>query len=304
MLFYDDFASDVVGNFPQRLDLLKGNMEVAEWRGRRWLRATTYGEFLAPLPEILPDRFTIEFDLFAPDEWITVEVSGTVPEKDPNYQEYTEAVFSYFSHRAGVRNQWSKEEMAVAEFPDEMGKEPLHCRVMADGKYMKVYVNEIRVANFPKTRFLRTNSLHFNLSASADRPTMIAEIRVAAGDKKMYDALVASGRVATHGILFDSGSDRIRPESTPTLKEIAQILRDHADLRLLIEGHTDSVGDDASNQDLSERRANAVRASLIKDFAIDGVRLEAKGFGETKPTATNDTAEGRQNNRRVELVKI
>ena len=118
------------------------------------------------------------------------------------------------------------------------------------------------------------------------------------------DALAADGRVATHGILFDSGSDKIRPESTPTLKEIGKMLSDHPELRIMIEGHTDNVGDDASNLSLSERRAASVSAYLTSNFGVDAARLESKGFGETKPVAGNDTAEGRQNNRRVELVKL
>lgn len=180
----------------------------------------------------------------------------------------------------------------------------MHCQVLADGKYMKVYVNGTRVSNFPNTKFGRSNKIRFQASARPDRSAMFANFRVAASGKKIYDALMASGRVATQGILFDSGSDRIRPESTPTLKEIGQMLKDHADLKLMIEGHTDNVGDDGSNQILSEKRANAVRSHLISQYAIDGARLQAKGFGETKPVSSNDTAEGKQNNRRVELVKI
>ncbi|MEJ2238348.1 MAG: OmpA family protein [Gemmatimonadales bacterium] len=112
------------------------------------------------------------------------------------------------------------------------------------------------------------------------------------------------GRVATQGILFGSGSDRIRPESTPTLKEIGTMLEEHPELRLSIEGHTDSDGDDAFNQDLSERRAAAVKAYLVEQFAIDDARLETAGFGESNPVAGNDTAEGKQQNRRVELVQL
>lgn len=82
------------------------------------------------------------------------------------------------------------------------------------------------------------------------------------------------------------------------------MLREHADLRIAIEGHTDNTGDDAHNQQLSDRRAHSVRALLVEQYKIDGRRLEAKGFGETKPVDSNDTAEGRQNNRRVDLVKI
>ena len=113
----------------------------------------------------------------------------------------------------------------------------------------------------------------------------------------------ADGRVSTHGILFATNSDAIRPESAPTLEEIATMLQQHPDLKLTIEGHTDNVGAAAANQALSERRAAAVRQYLISHFQIDGARLTSKGFGATKPAASNDTPEGRQQNRRVELVK-
>lgn len=302
VLFFDDFTNDVVGNFPQRLELLKGNMEIGEWKGRRWLRATSYADFLVPLPEILPDRFTLEFDLYDPYDWNVLEITGTVPEDAEGY-ENTEVCFSPYTNVAGVRKTGNKEVMSITTFPAELIKDVMHCRVMADGKYMKAYVNEIRVANFPNTKFLRSKSLTFTMAADPDYPLMIADIRVAASDKKMYDALVADGRVATQGIFFDSGSDKIRPESTPTLKEIGEMLKAHADLNLMIEGHTDNVGDDASNQSLSERRAGAVRQYMIDHFNIDGERLQSTGFGETKPVSSNDTPEGRQNNRRVELVK-
>jgi outer membrane protein OmpA-like peptidoglycan-associated protein len=124
-----------------------------------------------------------------------------------------------------------------------------------------------------------------------------------AGGRKLYDAIDADGRVATQGILFATASDRLRPESTPTLTEIVKMMGEHGDLRLRIEGHTDSVGDDAANQSLSDRRAAAVKAYLI-EHGVDAGRLESAGMGETKPVAGNDTPEGRQTNRRVELVKL
>ena len=81
------------------------------------------------------------------------------------------------------------------------------------------------------------------------------------------------------------------------------MLKDHPDLKLTIEGHTDNVGDAAANQALSEKRAAAVKAFLVEK-GVDAARLESKGLGATKPKAANETAEGRQTNRRVELVKM
>ena len=94
-----------------------------------------------------------------------------------------------------------------------------------------------------------------------------------------------------------------QPESTPTLKEIAAALKGHPELKVEIQGHTDNVGAAAANQALSDARAAAVKTALVSQFGVDAAQLTTKGFGDTKPVADNKTAEGRQNNRRVDLVK-
>jgi outer membrane protein OmpA-like peptidoglycan-associated protein len=176
-------------------------------------------------------------------------------------------------------------------------------RIMADGEHVKVYMGETRVANVPSVRLGRAKTIWFRVPGREQRAAMIGNIRVAAGGRKLYDALAAKGRVATQGILFDVGSDRIRPESSPTLKEITTMLKEHADLKLSIEGHTDNVGQADANRELSERRANAIREYLVAQ-GIDAARLQSKGLGATTPAASNDSAEGRQQNRRVELVRL
>ncbi len=174
---------------------------------------------------------------------------------------------------------------------------------MADGKYVKVYVNETRVANIPNADLGRSNKITIDFVGIGEQPAFIGNLSVLAGGRELYDALEKDGRVATQGIYFASGSDQIRPESTPTLVEIAEMLKDHADLDILIEGHTDNVGTPASNLALSDRRAAAVRKILIDTYKIDGNRLTTIGFGDTVPAKPNTTPEGRQQNRRVELVK-
>jgi OOP family OmpA-OmpF porin len=82
------------------------------------------------------------------------------------------------------------------------------------------------------------------------------------------------------------------------------MLAEHPELRLSIEGHTDADGDDDFNRELSERRADSVRRYLVERYGVDGGRLEAVGHGEARPVADNDTPVGKQQNRRVELVRI
>jgi len=102
-------------------------------------------------------------------------------------------------------------------------------------------------------------------------------------------------------VLFDTGSYTLRPGAREKLAKISGVVLAHPGLNLQIEGHTDSVGSDEYNQQLSERRAGAVRDYLI-DQGVAASTVTARGFGKTQPVATNDTSEGRQQNRRVEIV--
>ena len=101
-------------------------------------------------------------------------------------------------------------------------------------------------------------------------------------------------------VLFDTGRFELKPAATSTLEALAALLAKHLTSSLIIEGHTDSVGSAQSNQLLSENRASAVRQWLIA-HGIPASRITTKGFGATTPVATNETADGRQKNRRVEV---
>lgn len=102
-------------------------------------------------------------------------------------------------------------------------------------------------------------------------------------------------------VLFDAGSADLRPGGIRLVARIAAFLHEYPNRTIAIEGFTDSVGDEALNRTLSERRADAVRAALM-DGGIQGNRIVARGYGEAFPVASNETAEGRQRNRRVEVV--
>ncbi len=132
------------------------------------------------------------------------------------------------------------------------------------------------------------------------KPLQTGQI-VALDAPKLQAAIKSAGKVDVYGILFDFDKDVVRPESKPTLDEIAKLLRADTALRLKIVGHTDNVGSAQYNLGLSERRATNVVAALTRDYGIAAGRLTAAGAGLTAPVAPNDNEDGRAKNRRVEL---
>jgi outer membrane protein OmpA-like peptidoglycan-associated protein len=117
----------------------------------------------------------------------------------------------------------------------------------------------------------------------------------------MLEALNKDGYIALY-ISFDSGKAELKPESEGTIGQIAALLKDNPELKIGIEGHTDNVGTPAANKALSEQRAKAVMAAVIKG-GVSAARLTAVGWGQEKPLADNRGEEGRAKNRRVEIVK-
>lgn len=137
----------------------------------------------------------------------------------------------------------------------------------------------------------------------------VTVVRVESGGsvkERIRDALSKGERAALYGIHFDFDEATIRPDSAPVLKAIAELLDENPGLDLSLEGHTDWIGDDAWNQNLSERRALSVMNNLVQEFGIDAGRLRGMGFGKSRPIAGSDqtTLVGRAINRRVEIVAM
>jgi outer membrane protein OmpA-like peptidoglycan-associated protein len=117
-------------------------------------------------------------------------------------------------------------------------------------------------------------------------------------------SLMLTEKVELGGIYFKFASATLRPQSDTVLGELAGVLKSHPDWRFRIDGHTDSIGGEASNLDLSARRSAAVRTALVERFGVATSQLTTRGFGESQPIDSNDTDAGRARNRRVELVRL
>jgi OmpA-OmpF porin, OOP family len=121
--------------------------------------------------------------------------------------------------------------------------------------------------------------------------------------EQMASEINRTGRIALYGLYFDTNRTEIKSESKPTLEQIADLLKREPNLKLLVVGHTDNVGDFESNRDLSQRRAESVANALVTGFGIAPDRLVPFGVSYAAPVASNATVEGRSENRRVELVR-
>ena len=302
VIFFDDFSEDHVGDLPSHLDIQDGNVTVVDLAGKKYLRTVTGGRALITLPEALPQRFTIEVTFHRSGGngmglYFHIGQGSDDQNLDLRCDSPGDAAISGFG---ATKNEKQSGEQAPGIGDNDFQT----CRYMVDSGYVKAYVNNVRVGQLNGLVIARGKTITMDLANANDNGALITDLRIAEGGKPLYDALAAAGHVSTHGILFASGSATIEGESTPTLKEIGDMLKAHADLKLMIEGHTDNVGAAAANQTLSEQRAAAVKQFLVSTYGVDAARLQTKGYGSSKPISPNTTPEGRQNNRRVELVKL
>jgi outer membrane protein OmpA-like peptidoglycan-associated protein len=304
VIFYDDLANDDLGEFPSRWKLDNGVFEVAKQGAENYIMCTNKGIILPKLaPAPLPPKYTLEMEFYSkgPDfkghwffiEWVDAkgEQIGELAMKDN-------------------QNTWLKildKEIANKTLPAPLSAGKHTMRVMATTTTLKCYIDNERVANVPATEGFAPVGFEVQLDPWTDEPgnpLLVRNVRFAEGGKTLKEQLDETGRIVTHGILFDSGSDKIKAESCKTLADIGQLLTGNPALRLSIEGHTDSDGAADLNLTLSDNRAKSVKSYLMTTYKIDGARLESKGWGEAKPIDKNDTAEGKANNRRVELIKL
>ncbi|NBB99639.1 MAG: OmpA family protein [Bacteroidetes bacterium] len=309
-LFATDFASVNTGDFPRRLSFVNGAMEVIEWEGAHVLRVNSSGSaFDIQLGEELPERFTLEFDFHTPHYYNDLGVHPVGEDGEPMGDNYL-YVNPYAAEGSGgvgigaFYRTGAATSLSYAHEPIISRMTPI--RLMADGRYVKVFVEQRRVANIPNADLGRSGTLRFdfyNVNVHHG-PIYVSGIRVAAGGRDLYEALENEGRVAVQDVLFDTGQATIKQASAETLAEIAAFLEDHAEIRLLVEGHTDNQGDFQANITLSKARAEAVETYLVERHGIDAERIETIGLGQTTPAAPEDTPEGRAENRRVELVRM
>ncbi len=300
IIFEDNLEGEENGEFPSRWDLVNGTVENAVLGGDNVIMFRGGEPMIVPYlknPKIdyLPDVFTIDFDLYMNNQnTFTVYFYDRKNQRvSSGYRQLTiwhdgmelSPARSNLPNKESIENQWA--HIAIA---------------YTSGK-MKAYINETRLINIPHLEFDPMGITLYTYHGSDQNKFYVKNIRIAEGGVKYYDRFLQNGKIVSNGIRFDVGKATLRPESMGVLNEINLMLTEHPDVKVSIEGHTDSDGDEGLNQKLSEERALAVKKQL-ESMGISSDRLASKGFGESKPVGPNDTPEGKAANRRVEFVKM
>ncbi|MBL7744401.1 MAG: OmpA family protein [Chitinophagaceae bacterium] len=322
IVVFEDFMQDAVGDFPDKWNTnVSGETVTIEGKQGHWLMINKSGIFIPEFIDSLPDNFTFEFDLLCDNPGKVWSLYTSIVElSDRNHPESWQSASNRFTftvapypdgnstsvverRRAGVGEAGGS--TSTKQFSDKT--KPVHIAVWRQKERVRVYFNEEKAWDLPKAMLLdgKYNTIVYWLQgATPDGNYYLTNLRLAVGNPDTRKKILEQNKWVTHGILFDVNSDKIKPESYGTLKEMANVLKEFPDLKVKIVGHTDADGSDAANLDLSKRRAAAVKESLAKEFGIDESRMETDGKGESEPIDKNDTPAGKANNRRVEFIKI
>ena len=318
VIFYDDFSSENIGDFPiQWLTNGSGEIVTSNNQPGRWFQITKTGYYIPEARENFTDNFTIEFDLI-PINTVKSETAVGI-EFFLLSGELNRPGYGGQPGQAGLKicpdyenvfwNNWSE----AREWQGDNGgvsftfksNEKYHIAFWVQKQRVRMYANENKIMDVP--RGLQPNYTYniFRIETFNEESTpIISNFRIAAGFPDMRNKLITEGKLITYGILFDVNSDKIKPESFATIKEIANILKENPTAKVKITGHTDSDGADDLNLDLSKRRSEAVKKELVTTYGIESSRLETEGKGESEPIAPNDSGINKAKNRRVEFIRL
>ena len=313
IVFEDLLVGEQLGEFPSMWDLMTGNIEIAQIDRENVIslyKTSQIKPLMKEAESYLPESFTIELDFFLYESFNDRLGKGTYQfrlmdgKKDIAY-------IRFYGHPRNNEIETSVdyistdgEQKRIDAGAPFIGGGWHKLSISFNKRALKVYIDQTRVANAPNMAQPKWfNVMGDYTDAGGETIFYIKNVRIAKGAVPLYDRMMTDGKIITYGITFDVGKATIKPESMGEINRIVTLMNENPDLKFSVEGHTDSTGNAASNQTLSEQRAQAIVDKLV-ELGIAKDRLTAVGKGQNNPIADNSTDEGRAKNRRVEFVKM
>lgn len=332
--YYNSFETDADGELPTNWNT-NGSGEVVTLNNidGKWLRMHKPFIYIADNKQELKENYTIEFDVIMQlknNGWMyprfkfglfaynndTANMNMYLKEHNkyacitttiaPGEFKSTKAQLESF---ADNKAYFTSDMKAFEQLEKCYGK-IVHVAMQVQKERFRIWVNETKLFDVPKAvaTAYKMNQLFFEVGqtnyADDQYGMYIGNIKIAEGVPDTRHKLLDEGKFSTTAILFDVNKAVIKPESTGAIKDIADVLNQHKEVRVKITGHTDADGNAASNLTLSQKRAEAVKNELVSSYGIDASRIETEGKGATQPVADGKTKEGKAANRRVEFTKL
>lgn len=335
VLFQDELKGEQVGEFPSKWDLMDGNCEVAKIGDTFCLSlppATTEDEdnwssvrpLMKDVKNYLPDVFTLEFDYFVynnSDNCNEIKLCLMSSEDannlwlDLNTNEGSKSgALRYDARKRADSDDKVDGNCSYKLTPNAWN----HVALSFNKRALKVYINGVRVVNVPQMAapnwfYLESGQKYLGNGVMNRKGTQFTNFVLAAGAVELYDrnktdldavakAMEETGKFVTNNILFETGKADLKAESMAEIQKVADYMLKNKSVRFEVQGHTDNQGTDKVNDPLSQKRAEAIVAALVK-LGVDEWNLRAVGKGSHEPVADNKTEEGRAKNRRVEFIK-
>ena len=320
VIFEDNLQGEQIGEFPSKWDLIDNNAEVAKMNGMMAIKFEHGSDTkITPLVEngnkaYLPEVFTLEFDYFVTGQ----ESHDSAYRLNflANDYNYDGSWYIHF-YKSDLDYNVSKpnSDDTVSGRATLEGNHKLngwnHFALSFNKRALKVYINGVRVVNIPNAN--KPQWFTINTEFWEDHIDYITNIRLAKGGVDLYEqkasdmtavekAIAETGKFVTNNILFETGKATLKPESMEEIQKVAEYMKKNPQARFEVQGHTDNVGSDKTNDPLSQSRAEAV-VKALEEQGVDPFNLRPVGKGSHEPVADNKTDEGRAQNRRVEFIK-
>ncbi|MFK5971922.1 MAG: OmpA family protein [Flavobacteriaceae bacterium] len=321
LLFFDDFSNEFVGDFPSKWNTNGGgDLVIIDGAANKWLKILP-GSGTSYIPDItdLPEEFTVEFDIItnglssktSSQSYLQIMVGdNNTFDRSKNYGMIEYSFCQFIAIGITVENHINGRRVIRNTIQADLRNVVLnkhHISLAVNKQRFRIWINEQKLVDVP--RLLPANiemkgiKIHLRGTNINKENIYISNFKTAKGGVDLRRKLISEGKISTNGILFDSGSANIQPQSMGIIRQIYQVLQQEADMKLKIIGHTDSDGDDKVNQQLSKKRADAVKNALVSIYKVSEDRLQTAGKGESEPVGDNTTTDGKAQNRRVEFIK-